>query len=200
MGRTATALLAALTWATGIVAHGHVSGIVINGAYYQGYESDSFPYDSDPPIVIGWTTNDEDNGFVAPDAFGTPDIICHRNATPAQGHAQAAAGDIISMIWNTWPDSHVGPVYDYLANCNGPCEDVDKTTLEFFKIDGPAWISGADPGIWAPNILIADNFSWKVQLPADLAPGNYVLRHEIIALHAAFSPDGARTLSSLSRA
>ena len=180
-------------WIANVVGHGHVSGIVINGAYYQGYGADSFPYNPNAPIVIGWTIDDKDNGFVAPASFGSPDIICHRSATPAQGHARAAAGDIISFIWNTWPDSHVGPVYNYLAPCHGPCETVDKTKLEFFKIDGPAYISGADPGHWAPNVLISKRFTWQMQLPLDLLPGNYVLRHEIIALHAAMSPGGART-------
>ena len=193
MGRSATAaLVGALSCAATVLAHGHVSGLIHNGVYYQGYESDSFPYDASPPVVFGWTTNDKDNGFVAPDAFGGPDIICHRNATPAGGHIQVAAGDSLNIQWSTWPDSHVGPITDMLANCNGPCETVDKTTLEWFVITRVAWISGADPGNWAPNVLIANNFSWLVQIPASIAPGNYVLRHEIIALHAAMSADGAQ--------
>ena len=40
--------------------------------------------------------------------------------------------------------------------------------------------------------LIADNSTWLVQIPSDLAAGNYVLRHEIIALHSAESEDGAQ--------
>jgi hypothetical protein len=34
--------------------------------------------------------------------------------------------------------------------------------------------------------------TWKVTIPSDIAPGNYVLRHEIIALHGAGSPNGAQ--------
>lgn len=43
-----------------------------------------------------------------------------------------------------------------------------------------------------PSRLIASNSTWLVQIPADLAAGNYVLRHEIIALHSAGSADGAQ--------
>lgn len=89
-----------------------------------------------------------------------------------------------------WP--HPGPIVDYLANCNGDCETVDKTSLEFFKIDGVGLISGGDPGNWASDVLIANNNTWVVKIPEDLAPGNYVLRHEIIALHSAGQADGAQ--------
>lgn len=41
-------------------------------------------------------------------------------------------------------------------------------------------------------MLIADASTWLVQIPASLAPGNYVLRTEIIALHSAGSVDGAQ--------
>ncbi|KAK3945751.1 glycosyl hydrolase family 61-domain-containing protein [Diplogelasinospora grovesii] len=189
----ASALLAALACASHVAAHGHVSNIVVNGVYYENYDPTSFPYLASPPTVIGWKAGDSDNGFVAPDAFGGPDIICHKNATPGGGHATVAAGDKISIQWTpTWPDSHHGPVLDYLAACNGDCETVDKTTLQFFKIDGAGYVSGSDPGLWATDTLIADNSTWLVQIPSDLKPGNYVLRHEIIALHSAGQADGAQ--------
>lgn len=92
----------------------------------------------------------------------------------------------------TWPDSHKGPVLDYLAPCNGNCESVDKTTLQFFKIDSLGYLNGSDPGTWATDVLIADASTWLVQIPANIAPGNYVLRHEIIALHSAGNADGAQ--------
>jgi hypothetical protein len=39
---------------------------------------------------------------------------------------------------------------------------------------------------------VAQNFTSDVTIPANLAPGNYVLRHEIIALHSAGSTNGAQ--------
>ncbi|KAL6787390.1 endoglucanase IV [Trichoderma afarasin] len=185
-------LATALTVATGVVGHGHVNNIIVNGVYYQGYDPTSFPYMPNPPIVIGWTAADLDNGFVAPDAYQGPDIVCHKNATNAKGHASVKAGDSILLQWLPLPWPHPGPIVDYLANCNGDCETVDKTTLEFFKIDGVGLISGADPGNWAQNVLVTNNNTWVVQIPKDLQTGNYVLRHELIALHSSGQPDGAQ--------
>ncbi|AEO64177.1 2d26e2b4-0ac6-4ad5-82f3-94a10a194b3f [Thermothielavioides terrestris] len=187
-------LLSTLAGAASVAAHGHVSNIVINGVSYQGYDPTSFPYMQNPPIVVGWTAADTDNGFVAPDAFASGDIICHKNATNAKGHAVVAAGDKIFIQWNTWPESHHGPVIDYLASCgSASCETVDKTKLEFFKIDEVGLVDGSSaPGVWGSDQLIANNNSWLVEIPPTIAPGNYVLRHEIIALHSAENADGAQ--------
>ena len=46
---------------------------------------------------------------------------------------------------------------------------------------------------WAATELTNNNNSWLVRIPKAIAPGNYVLRHEIIALHAAGNPDGAQS-------
>lgn len=104
------------------------------------------------------------------------------------------AGDSVSIQWAVqWPDSHKGPMLDYLAPCNGDCETVDKTTLQFFKIDQVGYINGSDPGIWGDDVFInsklrtrqyiegqgaddrvhlLDNSTWLVQIPEDIAPGN----------------------------
>lgn len=80
-----------------------------------------------------------------------------------------------------------------LANCNGPCETVDKTKLKFFEIDRLALM---DPkpeyGSWSTDVMIANNYTWITEIPTSIAPGNYILRHEIIALHAASQPNGAQ--------
>ncbi|KAI0445056.1 glycosyl hydrolase family 61-domain-containing protein [Xylaria telfairii] len=188
-----SSLLPALAFAAGVAAHGHVSNIVINGVSYQTYDPTVFPYMSDPPTVVGWTASDTDNGFVEPSSFSSGDIVCHKAATPAGGYAQVAAGDSISIQWNTWPDSHKGPMLDYLAACNGPCDSVDKLELEFFKIDEAGILdSSSAPGTWASDVLIENNNTWLVQIPKNLKAGNYVLRHETIALHSAGQENGAQ--------
>jgi cellulase len=40
--------------------------------------------------------------------------------------------------------------------------------------------------------VVQDRRRRTVKIPADIAPGEYVLRHEIIALHAAGQADGAQ--------
>lgn len=47
-------------------------------------------------------------------------------------------------------------------------------------------------GYWASDQLIANNNSWTITIPSTIAAGNYVLRHEIIALHSAGQANGAQ--------
>ncbi|KAK6585244.1 hypothetical protein PZA11_001971 [Diplocarpon coronariae] len=118
-----------------VSAHGTVSGVVADGVFYPGYSA-NYQYMATQPVVVGWSTpQDTDNGFIAPDAYADPNIICHRNATNAQTSATVKAGGTVELQWTTWPSSHHGPVLDYLADCGGDCKTVDKTTLKFFKID-----------------------------------------------------------------
>ncbi|KAG9235148.1 glycosyl hydrolase family 61-domain-containing protein, partial [Amylocarpus encephaloides] len=174
-----------------VTAHGFVQGIDIAGTY--GYLVNNFPYATSPPSVIGWAETATDLGFVAPSAFTTGDIICHKGGANAKKTATVAAGGTVRMDWNTWPESHHGPVIDYMANCNGDCTTVDKATLEFFKIAEKGLVdNSAAPGTWASDELITNNNSWAITIPSTLAAGNYVLRHEIIALHSAGSADGAQ--------
>lgn len=154
---------------------------------------DEYPYNPNPPDVIGWSTSATDLGFVAPDAFSSGDIICHRDGDNAKLTAQVTAGSEIELQWTEWPESHHGPVIDYLASCNGDCAAVDKTSLEFFKIQETGLVDGSEaPGKWAADELIANNNTWVLTIPASIAPGNYVLRHEIIALHSAGQENGAQ--------
>ncbi|KAL3421241.1 endo-1,4-beta-glucanase [Phlyctema vagabunda] len=188
--------IAAVSWlVSAVAAHGTVSGIVADGVYYKGYNP-SFQYETPAPVVVGWSIpKDLDNGFIAPNNFGTADVICHVGATPGQTSAPVKAGGKVVVQWTPtpWPVSHKGPVIDYLAKCPGTCETVDKTTLKWFKIDAVGLIDNSiSNGRWATDDLIASNNSWAVTIPASIAPGNYVLRHEIIALHAAGSANGAQ--------
>ncbi|KAJ5949769.1 hypothetical protein N7454_001353 [Penicillium verhagenii] len=176
-----------------VAGHGHITNIVINGVSYDGWDIDTFPYESDPPTVVAWGTPNTGNGFISPDAYSSSDIICHENATNAKGYATIAAGDKINLQWTAWPSSHHGPVITYLANCGDSCETVDKTTLEFFKISGVGLVSDTDvPGTWGDDQLIANNNSWLVEIPPTIEAGYYVLRNEIIALHSAEESDGAQ--------
>jgi hypothetical protein len=179
--------------ATGVLSHGHVTNIVVDGISYEGYDPTSFPYRKDPPVVVGWATKQTDNGFIEPSTFGSSDIICHKSAEPAKGFATVAAGDKILITWNTWPESHHGPVIDYLASCGSSgCANADKTKLEFFKIDEVGLVSGSNPGKWGSDQLVQNNNSWLVQIPDNISAGEYVLRHEIIALHTAGQTNGAQ--------
>ncbi|KAK4180305.1 glycosyl hydrolase family 61-domain-containing protein [Triangularia setosa] len=191
---TSKTLLAALAGAAAVNAHGHVKNVVVNGASFQGYDINSFPYTQNPPKVAAWTASNTDNGFVGPESFASSDIICHKNSANAQARIVVAAGDSVFVQWDTWPESHHGPVIDYLASCgNTGCDKIEKTALEFFKIAEAGLVNGAQaPGRWASDVLIDNNNSWMIKIPANIRPGQYVLRHEIIALHSGGDLNGAQ--------
>jgi len=182
-----------LSSASMVAAHGYVSGAVVDGTYYKGFIVDTYNYQSDVPKNIGWAEKATDLGFVDGSAYSSGDIICHKDATPGAISAEIKAGGKVELQWTEWPESHHGPVITYLANCNGDCSSVDKTALEFFKIDEAGLLDDSNvPGNWASDKLISANNSWTVTIPSAIASGNYVLRHEIIGLHSAGESNGAQ--------
>ncbi|KAI0844749.1 lytic polysaccharide monooxygenase [Daldinia vernicosa] len=181
-----SSLLAAIAGAVSVSAHGHVTTVTIDGKSYTGFDPTSAPYATQPDSIT-WSNGATDNGFVLSSALQDPDIICHLDATNAALSAPVTAGSNVSITWNQWPDSHKGPVIDYLADCGGNCSSVDKTTLKWFKIAEAGQLTlGAGSGTtgkWADDLIIEDSLTWQVTIPSALKSGNYVLRHEIIALH-----------------
>ncbi|KAL1876965.1 hypothetical protein Daus18300_002572 [Diaporthe australafricana] len=186
--------LALAAGASLVSAHGYVSSWEIGGTTYKGFDEQwavSQGTDTGNQF-IAWSTSASDNGFVAPDAYASADIICHRDAkNGALNNATVAAGGKVTAIWNTWPDSHHGPVIDYLAPADDPTS-VDKTTLSWVKIAEAGVISGSNPGTWASDEILSNNLAWEITIPEGTPAGNYVLRHEIIALHSANQANGAQ--------
>ena len=180
------ALLGAL--AASVKAHGHLSAISVDGTPYTAYNP-SFQYQNPAPEVIEWSCPEcLDNGFVDPSMYtDVTKIACHKDATAGAKVAQVKAGGTIDIQWNTWPESHVGPVIDYLAKVDDATKATSKD-LEFFKIDA----AGYENGEWAAVKLINNNLTWSVTVPESIASGQYVLRHEIIALHSAQQENGAQ--------
>ncbi|KAM0713507.1 hypothetical protein Q7P37_010469 [Cladosporium fusiforme] len=185
---SAAVILAALAAMPAVSAHGHVESITVDGETFEGTTPEWKYNDKETP---GWYAANQDNGFVEPASFGDADIICHKEATPGKSSVSVAAGSSLEIKWDTWPESHHGPVIDYLAKCSGDCTDAEKESLSFFKLD-EAGVLDASSNEWASDKLIANDNSWTVDIPSSLAAGNYVLRHEIIALHAAGQENGAQ--------
>jgi len=183
------------SFAASAYAHGRVTSITADGKTFDGFLND-YIYMPDPPAIVAWSADNGDNGFVDGSSYTSGDIICHREAKAGKISASVAAGSKIEIQWGTdaWPESHHGPIIDYLAKCAGDdCTTVDKESLEFFKIDEAGLIDGSSaPGKWASDELIAADGKWSVTIPESLAPGQYVLRHEIIALHSAGDVNGAQ--------
>ncbi|KAL4748923.1 glycosyl hydrolase family 61-domain-containing protein [Aspergillus terricola var. indicus] len=186
-------LISFASFLAAVNAHGYVQNIVVNGVYYSGWEINTYPYMTDPPVVAAWQIPNSNGPIDVSNGYTTEDIICNLNATNAAGYVEVAAGDKINLQWSAWPDTHHGPVISYLADCGDDCTTVDKTSLEFFKIDAVGLVDDSSvPGTWGDDELIENNNSWMVEIPSSIAPGNYVLRHEIIALHSAGTEGGAQ--------
>lgn len=172
-----------------VAAHGFVETITVGSTVHTNYNPSTHWYMPSPPALPGWTTAQQDLGFVEPNSASSPDVICHKQATPGKSSIPVQAGQTVTLQWNTWPESHKGPVIDYLASCgSGSCSSVNKQSLSWFKIQQ----KGLTNGVWAADELIRNGNKWQVKFPSDIAPGNYVLRHEIIALHGGGSPNGAQ--------
>lgn len=182
-----------LSSAAMVAGHGYVSGAVVDGTYHGGFIVNTYNYMSEVPANIGWSEKATDLGFIDGSSYASSDIICHKEATPGALSAEVKAGGKVELQWTEWPESHHGPVITYMANCNGDCSTVDKTTLKFFKIAEAGLIDDSNvPGKWATDELISNNNSATVTIPSTIAAGNYVLRHEIIALHSAGELNGAQ--------
>ena len=73
----------------------------------------------------------------------------------------------------------------YMADCGGSCTSATPSSLEWFKIDEAGLLSGTvGDGYWGMGKLVADNSSWTSTIPANLPSGNYMIRHELLAIHS----------------
>jgi cellulase len=184
--------LALLSAAASVSAHGHPHHIVIGDKSYKGWDLGI----GGDELTVGWQ-GVPDDGPVGTAQYQSADIICHNSATPAPGHAVVEAGQSIFIQYDVdhdelgqeWPEEHKGPIKDMLAACgDSGCESVDKEQLEFFTIAEAGLINDddvSDGGRWPTDILREQGSGWLVVVPPNVAPGFYVLRHEIIALHNA---------------
>ncbi|SMQ48266.1 unnamed protein product [Zymoseptoria tritici ST99CH_3D7] len=188
---TNIAAIAALAALPLVSAHGYIESVAVNGKSYVGTSPEWF-YQQSKPDRAGWYAKNQDNGFVSPSAYTNADIVCHKSATVGGTPVPVSAGGKMDIKWNTWPDSHHGPVITYMAAVGGDFPSVDKTKLKWFKVKEGGLVSGSNPGTWVTDQLLANNLVDSVTVPSTLKAGNYVVRHEIIALHSAGQQDGAQ--------
>jgi hypothetical protein len=178
----AIAFLAAET-----AAHGAVTSYNIGGTNYPGYQGFS-PGNS--PNVIQWQWPDYNPTLSATDSK----IRCNGGRS-ASLSATAKPGDTITATWQQWTHSQ-GPVLVWLYKCSGAFSACDGSGAGWFKIDeggfhGDGKTVFLDTEVnsgWDIAKLVGGNKSWSSTIPAGLAPGNYLVRHELIALHQARSP------------
>ncbi|KAK4125705.1 lytic polysaccharide monooxygenase [Parathielavia appendiculata] len=176
---------------TRVAAHGYINTFTLDGVDYEGFSRWNPTPD---PNAIGWSFSTPDEG---PELdMRSPDFICRRDSEPSRNYGTIAAGGTASFFWtsddkvinpNGWAESHRGPVLTYIAPCNGDCASVDKSSLRWTKIAESGLVSGPanTQGVWATDVLRENGGVNSATIPRSIAPGKYVLRNEIIALHRA---------------
>ncbi|TFK32291.1 glycosyl hydrolase family 61-domain-containing protein [Crucibulum laeve] len=165
-------------------AHGIVTKVTIAGKVFNG----NTPNQNSPSIIRKSSSPDPNK------PASSPALTCGPNAGPAALVADANPGDELQFFWtgadkSNWPHN-TGPMLTYLANCGDvTCDKFDTSNAKWFKIDqvGRKSQGSAD---WVQADLMTGSPA-TVSLPSNLAPGNYLIRHEIIALHLATSFQGA---------
>lgn len=113
--------------------------------------------------------------------MNSADIACAKVHSPAPGAiAEVRAGSNITFHWSRWLYSHKGPITAWMAPYEGNISDVDVNQLEFFKF---AEDTMDEDGVWGTvRLMDKTNGTWTATVPADIKPGNYVIRHEV-SLH-----------------
>ncbi len=81
----------------------------------------------------------------------------------------------------------------YLAHCtNDDCKSFKGDTGNVWvKIEQLGYNKAGKPQ-WASDFLRERGAKWSVTIPPKLAPGEYLLRHEILGLHVAGTRMGAQ--------
>lgn len=163
---------------------------------YPVYNPYSYQRTTDPTVV--WRSNENKQAFVLAGNYDSPDFVCHVDSSPASDFVEVNAGDSLNLKWTNWPVSHIGPIITYIANAKGDFSQVDKVNLPFVKIEELGLIHNSTDkknkpeGYYAANKLIDAGNHWTIKIPDYVAPGNYIVRHEIIALMGAIHLDHAQ--------
>lgn len=163
-------------------AHTYVSSVVVGGtALAEGDCVRPHPVAGyDDPISLVSSSN-MTCGFL-PQAATAANRACPITAGSQMGvqwhHNNDLPGDDIL------DSSHKGPILFYLAKSDTGAGNV------WFKI----WEDGYDAttGLWATDRMIATGGLSTFTIPSDIAPGNYLLRGEVLALHQAYEVDGVQ--------
>ncbi|KAJ3566748.1 hypothetical protein NP233_g6806 [Leucocoprinus birnbaumii] len=196
--RLTLALTFVLSSVTSVRCHGYVQQITNAGNTYTGYLPYTDPYMSPTPERI--VRKIPGNGPVTD--LSLIDVQCNGysaggvvGSAPAPIYATVAAGSQLALNWTTWPDSHVGPMITYMALSPSDITSwLPGTSAVWFKVNEMGKDSS---GKWAStDILTANDSIYTFTIPKNLKPGQYIVRHEIIALHAAYTYPGAQVYPS----
>lgn len=181
-----SALLALATIVPLVAAHGGIHQAIIDGTTYPAPDPNG---DSGSFAIRGINDINPVKGT------SNPDMLCGHGAHPAALVADASPGSTIQFSWRngeggTWVHN-TGPVMTYMASCgDAGCANFDGSgTAEFFKIGE---LGRKQDGTWfMSDLTTGPDAALSVTLPTDLPAGEYLVRHELIAMQLGMSQGGA---------
>ncbi|KAI0860928.1 glycosyl hydrolase family 61-domain-containing protein [Xylaria cubensis] len=156
-------------------------------------------------LESGGVTNPVSYGIRTPSYDGpitdvsSNDLACNGGpnpTTPSDKIIDVKAGSTVNAIWrhtltsgtdDVMDASHLGPTMAYLKKVGQATTDVGYGG-GWFKIQE----DGYSNGVWGTSKVINNGGIHAISIPDCLADGQYLLRAEMIALHAAGSPQGAQ--------
>ncbi|XXG94299.1 hypothetical protein Hte_000553 [Hypoxylon texense] len=132
-------------------------------------------------------------------SVSTNDIRCNAGSKAAASKCSVAAGDTVTVEMHQQPGdrdcsrealggNHFGPVIVYLSKVDDAATADGSSS--WFKIFELGYDSATKT--WGNDLLNKNCGKQDVTIPSDIAPGDYLLRAETIALHTASQAGGAQ--------
>ncbi|CAJ2507097.1 Uu.00g082830.m01.CDS01 [Anthostomella pinea] len=188
MKSTLYAALAALG-ASHVAAHATFQDLWISGVDF-GASCARLPLSNSPVTVVT-----------------SKDIACNAGTSAVSNKCSVAAGTTVTVEIHQQPGdrtcsneaiggSHYGPVQVYMSSVSD-ASTADGSAGSWFKVFADTWAknpsgSTGDDDFWGTKDINTCCGRMDVTIPADLAPGDYLLRPEAVALHTAASSGGAQ--------
>ncbi|KFX87477.1 hypothetical protein O988_09397 [Pseudogymnoascus sp. VKM F-3808] len=164
---------------TQAIAHGAVTSYIIDGVAYPGYQGYS-PAQSPSTIERQWS---DYNPVLS---VSDSKMRCN-GGTSASLSAPVKAGGKVRAIWSQWTHQQ-GPVMVWLFKCAGAFSSCDGSGKGWFKIDQMGMTAPPLTGTSWGTAVVMKQLYWESTIPSKIADGNYLIRHELLALHQANTP------------
>ncbi|KAI1313312.1 carbohydrate-binding module family 1 protein [Xylaria venustula] len=175
--------------ATNVAAHATFQDLWINGCFH-GATCARLPLSNSPVTDVTSSA-----------------IACNAGTSPVTGKCTVAAGSTVTVEMHQQPNDrscaseaiggdHFGPVQVYMAPVSD-ASSADGSSASWFKVFADTWSANPSAAVgdadnWGTVDLNACCGLMDVKIPEDIAPGDYLLRAEVVALHVASSSGGAQ--------
>ncbi|KAE9396345.1 hypothetical protein BT96DRAFT_824806 [Gymnopus androsaceus JB14] len=149
----------------------------------------------------------DDSKMACEGAAGAPQTVTVTAGSVLQLPASSTVNPVLGTSragQNPWVHA-MGTVASYIAGCNGDCTTFDASQgswvkLALFGIDRTETISNdlrttmqgkpeeyyptaGTSGLWGMARFVQSGSSWGITVPSELADGDYIVRHELGAVH-----------------